>query len=89
MFPNSIHDQGREYSNLNEFSNSIPSFNESHDVKSTLLWTEEVDNLFGMDYIPMEDYVKFMAHKLKGRTVTWCNRFQNMHMYQGKPPIRT
>ena len=66
MFSNSIRDQGGGYSNLDEFSNSIPSFDGSHDVESTLLWTEEVDKLFDMEYIPMEDHIEFAPHKLKG-----------------------
>ena len=36
----------------------------------------------------MEDHVEFVVHKLKGRTATWWDRFQNMRMYQGKPLIR-
>ena len=71
MFSNFIRDQGGRYSNLDEFSNPIPSFDGSHDVESTLLCNEEVDNLFDMKYIPMEDHVEFMVHKLKGRTAAW------------------
>jgi len=37
----------------------------------------------------MEDHVEFVVHKLKGRTAAWWDRFQNMRMYQDKPPIRT
>ena len=70
MFPNYIHDQKGGYSNLDEFSNSIPSFAESHDIESILFWVEEVDNLFDMEYIPMEDHVEFVVHKLKGKTAT-------------------
>ena len=68
MLSNSIRDQGRGYSNLDEFFNSIPSFDGSHNVESTLFWIKEFDKLFDMDYIPMEDHVEFVAHKLKGRT---------------------
>ena len=42
-----------------------------------------------MEYVFMKDQVEFVAHKLKGKTAAWWHRFQNMHMYQGKPPIRT
>ena len=42
-----------------------------------------------MDYILMEDHVEFVVHKLKGRTAVWWDRFQNIRVYQGKPPIRT
>ena len=54
MFPNFIRDIGGGYSNLNEFSTSILSFNGSHDVESIFLWIEKVDNLFDMEYIPMK-----------------------------------
>jgi len=90
MLPNSIRDQGGGYSNLDEFFfNVVPSFDRSHDVESTLLWIEKVDKLFDKEYIPMEDSVEFVPHKLKERTAAWWNRFQNMRMYQGKLPIRT
>ena len=49
MFPNSIRDQGGGCSNLDEFSNSISSFDGSHNVESTLLWIEKVDKLFDME----------------------------------------
>jgi len=71
MFPTSIRDQGGGYSNLDEFSNYIPSFDGSHDVESTLLWIEKVDNLFDIEYIPVEDHVEFVVHKLKGKTAAW------------------
>ena len=71
MLPNSIRDQGGGNTNLDEFSNYIPSFDWSHDVESTFLWIEKVDNLFDMEYIPMEDYVEFVIYKLKGRTAAW------------------
>jgi len=80
MFPNSIRDQEKGYSNLNEFYNSISSFEESHDVESTLLWIEKVDNLFDMEYSHGRR-VEFVVHKLKGRTMTLWDRFQNMCMY--------
>jgi len=89
MFHNSIHDQREGYSNLDEFSNSIPSLDGSHDVESTLLWIKEVDKFFDMEYIFMGDHVEFMVHKLKRRPATWWNQFQNIHMYQRKSPIRT
>ena len=89
MFSNSFRDQGGGYSNLNEFSNSIPSFDGSHIVESTFLWIKEVYKLFDMEYIPMEDHVKFVDYKLKGGITTWCEQFPNMCMYQGKPPLRT
>ena len=57
MFPNSIRDQGGGYSNLDEFSNSISSFDGSHDIESTLLWIEKIDNVFDMGYIPKENHV--------------------------------
>ena len=37
------------------FSNSIPSFDGSLDIESTLLWIDKIDGLFDMEYIPMED----------------------------------
>jgi len=43
MFHNSTCDQEGGYSNLEEFSNSILSFDESHDVESTLFWIEKID----------------------------------------------
>jgi len=89
MLPNSICDQGGGYSNFGEFSNSIPSFDGSHDIESTLLWIEEVGKLFDMEYIPIEDHIEFATYKLKGRTSTWWNQFQNIYMYQGKSLIRT
>ena len=65
-------------------------FDGSHDVESTLLWIEKIDNLFDMEYILMKDHVKFVVHKLKGRRIAaWWDRFQNMHMYQGRSLIRT
>jgi len=71
------------------FSNSILSFDGSLDVESTLLWIDKIDGLFDMEYIPMEGQVKFMTYKLKGRATIRWNQFQNVCMYQGKPPIRT
>ena len=71
MFPSSIRDQGGGYSNLKELFNSIPSFDGSHDVESTLIWIKEVDKLFNMEYILKEDHIEFAAHKLKERTVAW------------------
>ena len=38
----------KEYSNLDEFSNFIPSFNGSHDVKSTLFWIEKIDKAWNI-----------------------------------------
>jgi len=67
--PNSIRDQGGGYANFGEFFNSISSFDESHDVDSTLLWIGKVDNMFDMEYIPTEDHIEFVVHKLKGRTL--------------------
>ena len=49
MFPNSIGDQGGRYSNLDEFSNSIFSFDGGHNVELTLLWIEEVYKLFDVN----------------------------------------
>jgi len=89
MLPNSICDQGGGNSNFGEFSNYFPSFDGSHDIESTLLWINEVGKLFGMEYIPIEDHIEFAAHKLKGRTSTWWNQFQNIYMYQCKSLIRT
>ena len=37
----------------------------------------------------MEDQVDFVAYKFKKTTMAWWNQFQNIRMYQGKPPIRT
>ena len=68
MFSNSLRDQGGGYSNLDEFSITIPSFDGSHDIELTLLYIEEVDNLFDMEYISIEDHIKFVIHKLRGRT---------------------
>ena len=73
---------------IDEFSTSIPSFDGSHDVEWTMFWIEEVNNLFDMEYILMKDHVEFVVHKLKGSTEAWWGRFQNMRMYQEKPPIR-
>ena len=53
-----------------------------------MFWIEEVNNLFDMEYILMKDHVEFVVHKLKGSTEAWWGRFQNMRMYQEKPPIR-
>jgi len=49
------------------FSNSIPYFDGSFDVESTLLWIDKIDGLFDMEYIPMKDQVEFVSYKLKGR----------------------
>ena len=65
MFSNYIRDQGGGYSNLDKFSISIPSFDGSHDVESTFLCIEEIDNLFGMKYILMEDHVDLWFINLK------------------------
>ena len=67
-FFNSIHGKGGGYSNFDEFG--VPSFNENLDFELSLLWIDKVDKLFYMKYIPMEDYVEFVAYKLKGRTAT-------------------
>jgi len=37
----------------------------------------------------MEDQVEFVTYKLKERAAAWWNQFQNIRMYQGKPPVRT
>jgi len=71
------------------FSNSISSFDRSVDVESTLLWINKIDGLFDMKYILMEDQVEFVTYKFKERIVAWWNQFHNIHLYQGKPPIRT
>ena len=71
MFHNSIRDQRGGYLYLDEFSNSIPSFDGSHVIESILLWIEKVDKLFDMQYILMEDHVKFVVRKLKGRTAAY------------------
>jgi len=42
-----------------------------------------------MEYILIEDHVKFVTFKLKGRAVAWWNQLQNIRMYQTKPPTRT
>jgi len=73
MFPNYIHDIREGYSSPYKFR--ILSFNESHDAESILLWIKKVDKLFDMKYIPLEDHIEFVAHKLKRRTVAWCDRF--------------
>ena len=56
---------------MNTYKFRIPSFDGSHDVKSTLLWSDKIDELFDMEYIPMEDQIEFVVHKLKGRTWAW------------------
>jgi len=35
------------------------------DIESSLIWIDEVDKLFDMPYILMENHVKFVAYKLK------------------------
>jgi len=75
MFPYSIRDQKGGYSNLDEFSNFIPSFDESPNVGLTLLWIDKLDELFDMEHILMEDQVKFAAYRLKGKTTVWWDRF--------------
>ena len=42
-----------------------------------------------MEYILLDDQIKFVTYKLKGRAVTWWNQMQNICMHQEKPPIRT
>jgi len=37
----------------------------------------------------MKDHVESVVHNLKERTAVWWEQFQNMCMYQDKPPIRT
>jgi len=64
-FPNFIRDKGG-YSNLDEFFNFILSYNGSPDVESTLLWIDEIDKLFDMEYILIEEHVKFVTCSLKG-----------------------
>jgi len=41
-----------------------------------------------MEYILLEDHVKFVTYKLTGRAAIWWNQLQNIYMHQGKPPIR-
>jgi len=60
----------------------------SLDVVSILLWIDKIDGFFDMEYNPIKDQVEFVTYKLKGRAVTWWNQFQNIRMYQRKPPIR-
>jgi len=64
--PNFVRDKGGGYSNPDEFR--IPSFDGSHD--SSLIWIDEVDKLFDMACILMENHVMFMAYKLKRRAMT-------------------
>jgi len=85
-FPNSIREKGG-YSNPDEFR--IPSFDESLDIESSLIWIDEVDKLFDMAYIFIENYVKFATYKLKGRAAVWWNQLQNIYMQQVKLLIRT
>ena len=61
-FPNSTRDKGREYPKPDEFV--IPSFDGNLDIKSPLIWIDEVDKLFDMSYIPIENHIKFVAYKL-------------------------
>ena len=69
MFSNSICDKRGGYSNIDQFG--ISFFDGNFDFDSSLLWIDKVDKLFYMKYILMEDYVEFVAYKLKGRTMTW------------------
>ena len=64
-FLNFIRDQRGGYSNLDKSSTSIPTFDGSHDVESTLLWIEKVHNLFDMKYIRMEDLSSLWLINLK------------------------
>ena len=50
-------------------------------------WIDEIDKLFDMEYL-IEEHVKFVTYKLKGKAPTWLNQLQNILMYQGKPPIK-
>ena len=68
-FSNSIRDKRGGYSNLDGFR--ISSFYKSLDVESSLIWIDEVDKLFDIAYILMENHVKFMAYKLNGIAATW------------------
>ena len=52
-------------------------------------WIDKVDKLLDMACIPIGDHVEFAASKHKGRAAVWWNQFQNVRMYQDKPPIRT
>ena len=42
-----------------------------------------------MEYISVEEYVKFVTYKLKERAAERWNQLQDIRMYQGKSPIRT
>ena len=53
-------------------------------VKLTLFWIDEIDKLLDIEYIPIEEHVKFVTYKLKGRAA-WWNQFQIICIYQGKP----
>ena len=39
----------------------------SLDDESTLLWIDKINELFDMEYILIEDQIKFVTYKLKGR----------------------
>ena len=63
-----------EFSNpdrRDKFSDSILSFDGSLDVESTLFWIDKIDGLFDMEYISMDDQVKFAIYKLKRGATTW------------------
>ena len=64
-FSNFIGEKEGGYSNPDEFR--TPSFDESLNIVSSFIWIDEVDKLFDMAYIPIENHVKFVAYKLKGR----------------------
>jgi len=90
-FFNPIPSTRRRFLNPNrkdKFSNSIPSFDESFDVESTLLCINKIDGWFNVEYILMEDQVEFVTYKQKGRATAWWNRFQNIRIYQGKPALK-
>ena len=67
--PNSIRDKKGGYSDFDEFG--VLSFDGNLDVKSILLWIEEVDKLFGIKYFFMEDHVKFVTYKFNKRAAVW------------------
>jgi len=60
---NFIRDKGGGYSNPDEFR--ILSFDGSLEIESSLIWVDEIDMLFDMAYILMENHVKFVPSNLK------------------------
>ena len=67
----------------------IPNFSGDLNIERFFVWLTEVDRLFEYIEFPKEIKVKFVAYKLKGRTLVWWDRLMKMRMREGHGLFQT